>query len=174
MRTSIFKVGDEVFVKGKITGTQSGSKYKFDVRLCEAKHLFYSEKEMIPVSKNYEQGLADAWELAKKIGAEIDCGGLSNYEVFTMFGTHCTSEVFGKLTYEEALAKIEAYEKEKEIKVGDEVRCGNVYGVVTYSKNGYASVMWKDGSIGDECECKDLTKTGKHIDIESLLRQIGE
>ena len=165
-----YKVGDEVLMKAEITKVYDTGVIIKVGGLCEA----FFANENIEVNKTYEQGLADAWELAKKIGYEPKKGGFSNAELMEIFGTAIIEGIYDRFTVEEALAKIESYEKENEIKVGNEVRCGNVYGVVTYSKNGYASVMWKDGSIGDECECKDLTKTGKHIDIESLLRQIGE
>lgn len=125
-------------------------------------------------SEAYIRGLNDAWELAKKIydtthadrnkifGLDNSCNGIKN--VFEMFAP------------QEALAKIEAYEKEKEIKVGDEVFFvaePTLCGVVTRIKSGIY-VMWGDGSCGTISNPETIKKTGKHIDIESLLKQIGE
>ena len=161
----MYKVGDEVLVKATVEKVADDYVRIYAEGFGERNFSL----EYAPIEqKTYTQGLADAWELAKRLYAfEPD-------EREKMLGYQSMKAILEDLTPEYVMDKIEAYEKGKEIKVGNEVRCGNVYGVVTYSKNGYASVMWKDGSIGDECECKDLTKTGTHIDIESLLRQIGE
>ena len=76
-------------------------------------------------------------------------------------------------------SKIEAWEAEKEIKVGDVVietsEVGNEYiGVVTQITSAQNSVCmtYSDGSVGVTL-AKRLKKTGRHIDIEELLKQIG-
>jgi len=168
-----YKAGDEVLIKAEIT----------DISDCEERPYFVapdcrsinwvSEEKIIPMDKTYVDGLNDAWELAKKIYDSPYDGGFENEEIEEMFD--CTfSKVTHKFTAEEAIAKIEAYEKEKEIKVGDVVKGLSCDGIVTrLSDDDTFYVMWKDGSSGRH-DINDLKKTGKHIDIESLLRQIGE
>lgn len=69
----------------------------------------------IPTEKTYEEGLQDAWELAKKID-------LFDTEERTKIFGYITSEYIKEhYTVQEALAKLKAYEEEKEIKVGDVV-----------------------------------------------------
>lgn len=63
-------------------------------------------------SDEYERGLNDAWELARKICDEIINGGYTSTELRNIFGSASTSNVF-HYTYQEALAKVEEYEKKK-------------------------------------------------------------
>lgn len=83
-------------------------------------------------------------------------------------------EVFSAVDADEALAKLEAYEKEKEIKVGDVVE--SIYsgrlGVITQIKENGKFVLFMDGMAG-ELAHNDIKKTGKHIDISELLQKIG-
>lgn len=122
----------------------------------------------------YNRGLADAWELVKKIQLQPNDGGLSNTELLEIFGVAFIDTIFKKNTYEEALAKIEAYhEKKKEIKVGDVVEGLSGYkAVVTVISMDRIQVMFDDGSH-TEWNLKEINNTGKHIDIEGLLKQIG-
>ena len=161
----MFKVGDEVLVKGKIENVEGYGAVVFVGGLGKA---FFKEKVLIPVGKTYEQGLADAWELAKKIGA------LKNPDFDKVFGCVYYADVFCNFTYEEALAKIEAYEKE--IKVGDVVEYKNTLkAVVTRIENSEeVYVLWGDGSCGKlkKNEVLKIGRTAESLDL--LLRQIGE
>lgn len=170
----MYKVGDEVLVKGEIVSVDEEVPYPVEVRVCACSlPLCFTEEELKLATKTYEQGLADAWELAKKIVLKAEKGGFNYDDFVRIFGIGDYTTLFEKMTVEEALAKIEAYEKEKEIKVGDVVRCESHICVVTHLVHNNAYVMWDDGSNG--CyKLNDLKKTGKHIDIELLLRQIGE
>ena len=122
----------------------------------------------------YNKGLNDAWELAKK---------LWHNDVRTnddIYGIEYFIDIANDYTPQEALAKLEVYEKEQnEIKVGDVV-CANNYPnyefVVCYIHiseiGGYATY----GGItekGTWFANDDVKKTGKHIDIQSILQQIG-
>ena len=78
----------------------------------------------------------------------------------------------------EAMAKLEAYEKEQnEIKVGDVVisDAGHKALVVGFDKGNKDGifVMRNDGVTGLRVK-QSYTKTGKHIDIQSVLEQIKE
>lgn len=127
----------------------------------------------------YNRGLNNAWELAKKVG-KYD--GFKLREIFGLSeclddfeeGESPYSEVM-KMTPQEALAKLEVYEKSKdEIKVGDIVFNDSTMeeGVVTYIKDDVVFMLYSDGSCGNTDGT--LSKTGKHIDISSLLEEIGE
>ena len=168
-----YKAGDEVLIKAEIAGVSDCSERPYFVAPDCRSINWVSEDKIIPMGKTYSDGLSDAWELAKKIlNMKFDVA----VEVFD-----CTRlfDVMEKFTPEEALAKIDAYEKEKEIKVGDVVyysKDGDIstQSIVTKIEGNVVYTVYSDGSCGREYYPNDLKKTGKHIDIESLLWQIGE
>ena len=90
-------------------------------------------------------------------------------------------EIFGRtehlweLTPQEAKAKIEAWEAAKEIKVGDEVDiCGDKGIVTSFGTDGdRIHVLYLDGIVNSYRKDKDIKKTGRHIDIDVVLKQIG-
>lgn len=118
----------------------------------------------------YNKGLEDAWKLGRKISHYTKEGLLDR------FGTTDIMCVFDEYTAQEALAKLEAYEKaQEEIKVGDVVegKEANVMGVVVKkSSKDKAYILFRDGSAGIQ-KIEDFKKTGEHIDIISILGQIG-
>lgn len=171
-----YKPGDEVLVKGAITDLHEGTDHPYFVAVNYDSVNWVSEDKIFPADKTYTQGLADAWELAKKILFKEY--GYSAQQIYDIFGGGAMQTV-KNLTIEEALAKLEAYEKEKEIKVGDVVYYGtdeytSTQSIVTRIEGDVVYTVYADGSCGKEHYPSDLKKTGKHIDIESLLRQIGE
>jgi hypothetical protein len=172
----MFKVGDEVLVKGSIVEIENDEYDALPVAVGfdKGRSEWYAEEELIPANKTYEQGSADAWKLAKKLFAEY-----KDSELCEIFGEGWNYPKLMEFTYEEVLAKIEAWKKKTEIKVGDEV----VHGVgnsetkfcVTYLGVGNICGYDKNGNMHQFCfPNRYIEKTGKHIDIESLLRQIGE
>lgn len=169
----MFKVGDEVSLTMKMV--EIGSTYviaetKNGAHIYLDRNVFENNAEE---PKTYTQGLADAWELARKIVLDKDRGGFSCSELESIFDTVYPSDILEKLSYEEVLAKIEAYEKEREIKVGDVVKVDELACVVTAVYKDSADVLFKDGTCENSSKIY-IEKTGKHIDIEPLLRQIGE
>ena len=172
----MYKVGDEVLVRVKLVEYSP-----IDLMyLCELKDgskyiRFLSPAECI-ADKTYADGLNDAWELAKQIYHAPCEGGLEQKEIEEIFDCKFTS-VTHEYTAEEALAKIEAYEKENEIKVGDVVNIfhnGSNGVVVKILESGGLNIVLENGIFYADCSRGDCTKTGKHIEIESLLMQIGE
>ena len=123
-------------------------------------------------------GQKEAWELARKIinmplKTKKDIWGR---EVFLPTLDEILDEIF-KNTYQEAAAKVAEWEKVKEIKVGDvleDMASSKVKCVVTniYPGN-MAYLVFNDGSAGMH-ELENMKKTGRHIDIDSFLKQIGE
>lgn len=79
----------------------------------------------IQTEKTYEDGLNDAWECARKVSLNGEDGGIP-YEDFKDIFDDISSPygVFRRYTITEAMAKIKAYEEQKnEIKQWDEI-CG--------------------------------------------------
>ena len=131
-------------------------------------------------NKGLEDGRNEVWELAKKIASNHSEGGFSIKELIKIFGIALVKDIFKEYSAQEALAKLEAYEKEQaEIKVGDVVTVdnGDIKFICTQdnSNGDYTKchLMASDGSTWEECNKKILVKTGKHIDIQSILQQIG-
>lgn len=126
--------------------------------------------------KTYEDGLNDAWKVAKKIGGidnSYTCGELSD-----IFGSCSVAYIFDYFTVSEA---IDAIENHARIKVGDEVV--NKYGwkrVVTNTHiNGEVTLMDSNGDFYVYCKAEvsdlDLKKTGRHFpQIEKVLQQLKE
>ena len=118
--------------------------------------------------KTYEDGLNEAWEVARKIGSNngYSCGELSD-----IFGSCSAGYVFDYFTASEAIDAMENYEK---IKVGDEVKYLGSVGVVIedYSED-QVILMWSNGTTAIGISKKDVTKTGRHFsEIEDLLKQM--
>lgn len=131
----------------------------------------------------YNKGLNDAWELANKIinkdwtfADARDCFGI---DINFKSGADITREVFS-IPYKEAkeaFAQIEAHEKEQnEICVGDVVH--DEYGknlcVTRVSEDRSVVECFGPGGMMHRYSYNCVTKTGKHLDIQSLLNQIGE
>ena len=104
-------------------------------------------------------------------------------KLFTI-GEHTRKELFGcrEIRYiidgnsaDVIIAKLKAYEDSQKIEVGDVVKWENKYIIVTYFYNEERILKGVDcdGQIYS-CLNENVTKTGKHIDIQSILNQIGE
>lgn len=124
----------------------------------------------------YNQGLQDAWELAKKIAMEKSNGGFDSYEIVDIFGFNDMDAIFMSYSPQEALAKFKAFEDvQKEIKVGDVVRFKTDHDiclVVTKLRADAFDAINESGATYSGRCYGDWEKTGQHIDIESVLEQI--
>ena len=137
------------------------------------------DKYAEPLATYIEQARADgtetAWELAKK------CMLMTDRERETIFGSGHNA-LYGVLTYfdyKHAAAKLAEWEKIKEIKVGDilEDRDEGNKVIVTSLKGRVICLLWDDGRIGTtyvELAKGIFRNTGRHIDVDSFLKQIGE
>ena len=132
-------------------------------------------------AEGYEQGLNDAWELAKKVMIRHGdySGALSYIEMQDIYDTRDFMDIMN-LSPQEALAKMKAYE-EAQIKVGDVVAWTDFAddtfnGVVLDFKDNTDNevVVFNENGCVDVWKIADCKKTGKHIDITDLLKQIGE
>lgn len=172
MRMDIDYIAEEAYQKGYNEGYQKG----FEAGQHEATTL------------EYQQGLCDAWEAAKKIfGYEID-GGLPVDELRNAFGWEsglfCTADILRTNTASEAIAKLKAYEEQQkadaEIKVGDEVVALSGKAIVfrrfTDAKGEDVCVYWyPDENRINRDRTSTLEKTGRHFpQVEELLEAMKD
>lgn len=125
--------------------------------------------------KTYEDGLNEAWEVARKIACLPMHDGYKTGELEEIFGISCESEIFKRNTAAEVIAKIKEYENR--IEVGDEVTDNDGWaGVVTWiSPDGeYMIVVLQDGSAL-RWHKESFKKTGRHFpQIAEVIKQMQE
>lgn len=128
------------------------------------------------MSKTYEDGLNEAWEVVRRLYNEL---GLDKR--VELFGYCAPREIVNALTPQEAIEKIREYEEEQkkaaEIKIGDEVTDNDGWeGVVAWidPDGEYLIILQKDGTALRWK--KDIfKKTGRHFSqIEEVLKQMQE
>ena len=97
----------------------------------------------------YQRGLEDAWEAARKIVGDTNHGGIASETLLEIFGMRGYSYIMQENTAQQAIDKIKAYEdKQKDrIEVGDEVRTeeGHVFVVTGITDKGSIYGFDKDG-----------------------------
>ena len=144
--------------------------FKIDAyELCGDQH----EEEY---NQAFNQGAEAAWELARKIN---DMDIYDTEEIFIEVGAFHLGNVLENYTYPEAAAKVAEWEKAKEeIKVGDivKIREGNnndlcVLCMSTDKK--YYNAVDGYGAVYYLLTKEMIAKTGRHIDIDCFLKQIG-
>ncbi len=134
----------------------------------------------------YNKGLNDAWELVRKINNMQFKEFIKVFERTGYDGREVKMNLIDELTPQEALAKLKAYEEAQKIEVGDVVTNENheveilVTEIDDYERtfNGIKVTPTDElGNLGGVYTvmlmCK-FKKTGKHIDIKSILEQIGD
>lgn len=174
-----YKVGDKFIMEIKEVDEDLAHPYKI-----ETGDTFneYELSKLPQVVENinayyYNKGAEDAWKLVEKIIMYIGGFGFTTEKLTEIFGADFLLRLFQEGTYQEAKAKIYAWEKPKrEIKVGDIVcgtRCGS-FGIVLKARTASCNVLWSDGS----CELLNrfsLDKTGENhadkvADLIGLLK----
>ena len=124
------------------------------------------------IEQAFDRGCNAAWELARKIAVIPKDGGYGGSKLIEIFNTALNNEIFN-LTYPEAAAKVAEWERAKEeIKVGDVVSHEEKYGVVI-SEGTICFRGFTDDGTPFEWYKERCTKTGRHIDIDGFLKQIG-
>ena len=177
---SKYKVGDKFIINIKeVLESEKGTLYRanyntlvFDDYGLDGLHKYDALQERLELIEElkkteYNKGLNDAFEFFKKIWN-------SSIPMITIFGTDKISYLLDNLTTQEALAKLKAYEDSK-IEVGDVVKDedGWEYVVTNIYKDRDSCRYNGVTSCGKWTGCYEPTKTGKHIDIKSILEQIG-
>ena len=181
-----FKVGDKVLAEVKIldedrpTGRYRVSSTSFEYSpnsVSMPRHIYVDKVHPIP-TKTYEDGLQEAWDLARRISSGKEHGGFDLDELEEIFKASIRAEVFRKFTPQKAADCIALWEARQNIQVQDQVRYGDtnclgvVMKVVGQDDDIEYYVWWGSGSSSYE-RADDLTKTGRTIDITGLLAQIG-
>lgn len=168
-----YSVGDEVMVKAKITSVL-GTAYTAD---CSSGNFYLKNEDIL---HEPQMTAEEAWELAKKILLYPAHGGFNATELEEIFGR---TEHLWELTPQEAKTKIEAWEQEKKIKVGDEVAPksdpnNNECKFVVTKKGDEDGIISGfsvfGGDVFSERDIERYQKTGRHIDIDVVLKQIWE
>lgn len=131
------------------------------------------------MNKDYEEGLNEAWELARKIVLHNYNETYSADEVLDIWGDNSYSVILKEYTGKEALERLREYEKKKKekIHVGDEIihKNTNEVMVVVYSGNELIETVDSKGvcysyDIEDKIE---LSRTGRNFpQIEEVLKQM--
>lgn len=134
----------------------------------------YGDQHEEEYNQAFNQGAEAAWELAKKIN---DMDIYDTEEIFFEAGAFHLGNVLENYTYSEAAAKVTEWEKaNEEIKVGDVIRINednDFYGLVINinPESRIAFVVSENRSLSFiNLEC--CIKTGRHIDVDSFLKQI--
>ena len=163
-----YKIGDEVLVKAKII---NGTRRYFGVKI-EDNRFDVCEDDFVPVP---DMTAEEAWEIARKIAYDVSDGGMSIDDLRNVFGISNFQGILSNFTPQQAKSKIEAWEAEKEIKIGDEVYiCGEKGIVTSFGIDGNRiHVLYYDGIVNSYRIDKEIKKTGRHIDIDGILKQIG-
>ena len=136
----------------------------------DLKHGRTIEDDCDPEAKR-AAGQEEAWKLARK------CMLMTDREREAIFGSGHNA-LYGVLTYfdyKHAAAKVAEWERKKEeICVGDVVIDWNGdTAVVIQSINDAIKLLYGNGRTHSALKGK-LTKTGRHIDVNAWLAQIGE
>ena len=119
------------------------------------------------------EGAETAWELVRKI---FDMETNDIEDIFIKEDAWNLGTVLNNYTYQEAAAKVAEWEKIKEIKVGDEVEKNDLRDVrfiVTFTNGRLMNGVTQSGLVFANEKPKEWHKTGRHIDIDSFLKQIG-
>ena len=145
--------------------------------LAENKELKedFEKSKRVNLNMGRLAGQNEAWELVRKI---FDMETNDIEDIFIKEEAWNLGTVLNNYTYQEAAAKVAEWEKVKEIKVGDilEDRDEGNKVIVTSLKGRVICLLWDDGRIGTtyiELAKGIFRNTGRHIDIDSFLKQIG-
>ena len=136
----------------------------------------YGDQHEEEYNQAFNQGTEAAWELVRKI---FDMETNDIEDIFIKEDAWNLGTVLNNYTYAEAAAKVAEWEKVKEFKVGDilEDRDEGNKVIVTSLKGRVICLLWDDGRIGTtyiELAKGIFRNTGRHIDIDGFLKQIGE
>ena len=149
--------------------------------LAENKELKedFEKSKIVNLNAGRLAGQNEAWELAQKIFRGAHNNGYSPKELIQIFGCEISKPCLIENTYTEAAAKVEEWEKAKEeICIGDVVRFKEnnsvEFCVTDILDDSFLYGINAEGGIYSDINIEFVEKTGRHIDIDSFLKQIGE
>lgn len=100
MKSNVQKELETAFNKGYEQG--------FEVGYCSTRSEMKNGKD------DYNRGMEDAWEIARKIANDPSIGGMKSSEICKIFNVEFYREVFVYYTCDEVKEKIEEWEKKAE------------------------------------------------------------
>lgn len=156
-----------VFEKGYTQGSNDG--YERGIKDGNINDGTFAEK----VKEAYENGLNDAWEMARKI--MLHSIGLHVNEVERIYGM-CEYEVLHSLSASEAIEKLKAW-KDETFKIGDEVKSDafDDKGIITHITTDGAVAIISSGSSMMKVGKSGLHKTGRTFpEMAKMLKQMKE
>lgn len=170
----------DVCKRARKEGYEEGLKRGEDIEQANAAE---TKKEV--AKQNYERGLNDAWEYARKIVLGKTDGGIGINAVIAIFGNTSTYEIFMDFTVPEVISKIKDYYKsleksqiEDEIKIGDEVEIPQMEskGIVVATANKETILVlskYMDGLL--RTEKHKVKKTGRYFpQINEIIKNMYE
>ena len=172
--------GTAIMITGNIETFQTADK-----ALEEAYHKGFEAGQHEVTTMEYQQGLDEAWECAKKIFGYETYGGLPLDELRNVFGVKgvpfCTADILRTNTASEALAKIKAYEEQQEqnrrIMFGDKLltKKDHLYGVALSNEVNGSVYVWREDCVAYESSPQEWRKTGENIpQVAELLKAMKE
>ena len=170
MKTNIYNLL-EILEEGIIKLKEENEALKVKIDAYE----LYGDQHEEEYNQAFNQGAETAWELARKI-ILYDKDSYSGEELKEIFGYAYSQTIMKNYTYQEVAAKVAEWEKGKEeINVGDVLATsGGRNAVVTKVFNdGDVQVLFESGKFDVRVHARNLKKTGRHIDIDGFLKQIG-
>lgn len=165
-------IADEAYTKGYTDGRKQA---KTQAELDVAHDIENVAKE------NYQKGLDDAWECARKINCTLNDGGIKYNELYDIFGMINQHIIMHQFSASEALEKIKSYEEEQnKVRVGDEVesylsRKYIIYKLSDDGKTAYGLDLTGYPVIQNVFIASKAKKTGRHFDeIETMMEKMRE
>lgn len=142
---------------------------KFDRLDCEYVNEHFGDLQDFA----YEKGKEDTWSLARRIsGNSQDSFCVS--ELIKIFNTMQRDKIYKDFTVNQAMARVERYEKNKEIRAGDIVSTEEGEAIVTAIGDRCLNlVLVQSGIVKQVCRGSSYVKnkTGRSIDIYNLLKE---
>lgn len=153
---------------------------------AEEKHEIYqsgwnecAEKIQNIKDAAYQNGLDDAWKLARRLCMNQCDGGMSAEDLAGAFGSLVLPTIFRSCSYPQAFQKVKAWEKKKaEIHVGDEVEVLNnaTFFVVTNINDQPGCEVLYEGVRRDGRTVRApesiVAKTGRHFDVSAFVGKV--
>ena len=166
------KNGEEVLVKATVINCFSGLRL---IIVGENLPISIGEDCIASCSlKTYEDGLNDAWEAVRKISLNVAEGGLPTDDLIKIFDGDNPYRIIKKYTGKECVEKIKAWEEKNKFHVGEIVNIeGARKAVVSRVEDNCCYILDETGCVAKYFDTSSISKTGRTIDIESLLKQIG-
>lgn len=156
----------------KLTKFEDAERAAYGRGYQKAENDYYENTQKDRESANecgYQDGLKDAWNLARKICLSKEYGGLGIDKIEEIFDGMDYDGVLG-MELQDVKEIIYKYENEEsDFRIGDEVSMGgDILGVVTRpmvnKDKSMCHIMCNDGSTGT-FQTEELSKTGRHFDL---------